>query len=92
MMRTQIYLDEAQSERLAERAAASGVTKSHLIREAIDAYLQSPQDEDLRLARFRAAVEAVAGIAPYLPAGRSYVETVRRHDARRQQALERRRE
>jgi hypothetical protein len=39
--RTQIYLDEEQDRRLARRARAEGVTKSRLIRRAIDAYLEA---------------------------------------------------
>jgi predicted transcriptional regulator len=40
MKRTQIYLDEDQNERLGRRARATGVTKSALIRAAIDAFLK----------------------------------------------------
>jgi hypothetical protein len=89
--RTQIYLDETQDRILAERASALGVTKSTLIRRAIDAYVHAPEDEALRVARFRAAVRAAAGSAPYLPPGRSYVQALRRADARRQEEIERRR-
>lgn len=39
MKRTQIYLDERQDDRLGARARSTGVTKSALIRAAIDAYL-----------------------------------------------------
>lgn len=89
--RTQIYLDDGQDGELARRAAAEGLTKSALIRRAIDAYLDRSEDEDLRLARFKAAVEAVAGIAPYLPEGRLYVEQLRALDERRHEEIERRR-
>lgn len=91
MKRTQIYLDEEQTERLDERASAGGATRSELIREAIDAYLAAPDDEATRLARFKAAVEATAGIAPYLARGESYVEELRGAGARRLSELERRR-
>jgi hypothetical protein len=40
--RTQIYLDEAQSRQLAERAGRRGTTTSHVIREAVDFYLAQP--------------------------------------------------
>ena len=40
MRRTQIYLDEEQDRRLQARANASGVTKSALIREAIEQFLK----------------------------------------------------
>lgn len=89
--RTQIYLDEGQDERLTSKAAAEGVTKSALIREAIEEFLGSGEDEALRLARLRSALAESAGIAPYLPEGARYVEEVRRADVRRQQELEARR-
>jgi len=91
MKRTQIYVDEEQDESLAQRAAAAGVTKSTLIRAAIDAYLKGPPDERLRLDRFRAAVRAAAGSAAYLPDGKSYVEALRAVDVRRQEEIELRR-
>lgn len=40
MRRTQIYLDEDQDRRLQARARADGITKSALIREAIDQFLK----------------------------------------------------
>jgi hypothetical protein len=90
--RTQIYLDAGQYEDLARRAAAEGLTTSALIRRAVDAYLDGDNgDEDLRLARFKAAVEAVAGAAPDLPKGSLYVERLRALDLRRQEEVERRR-
>jgi predicted DNA-binding protein len=91
MKRTQIYVDEEQDESLTKRAAAAGVTKSTLIREAIDAYLKGRPDERLRLDRFRSAVRAAAGSADYLPDGKSYVEALRAVDVRRQEEIERRR-
>ena len=89
--RTQIYIDDSQDERLARRAAAEGVTKSAVIRRAVDEYLDSETDEDLRLARFHAAVETVAGTAPDLPSGNLYVERLRAFDIAREQQIERRR-
>ncbi|HZA40172.1 MAG TPA: CopG family transcriptional regulator [Actinomycetota bacterium] len=91
MKRTQIYVEEEQDEALGKRAAATGVSKSTLIREAIDAYLTGSSDKGLRLDRFRAAVRAAAGSAPHLPDGESYVESLRAMDARRQEEIERRR-
>jgi len=44
--RTQIYLDDAQDRELAARAAASGTTKSAVIRHAVDAYLAQPEETD----------------------------------------------
>jgi predicted DNA-binding protein len=87
--RTQIYLDEEQDRRLAERARATGRTKSDLIREAVDRLLDEPVGEDEELARFRAAVDAAFGIAPYLEDGVAYVRKLRDIDRRRQERRER---
>ncbi len=89
--RTQIYLDEAQDDQLAQRAAAEGLTKSALIRRAVDNYLSNDGDNELRLARFKAAVDVVAGVAPDLPQGSLYVERLRALDVGRQAEIERRR-
>lgn len=89
--RTQIYLDDQQDDQLGRRAAAEGLTKSALIRRAVDEYLAGGDDAGLRLARFRAAVAAVAGTAPDLPEGSLYVERLRALDNRRQEEIERRR-
>lgn len=88
--RTQIYLDDDQTTRLDERAAINGATRSELIRRAIDAYLDQPdeRDEQVRLTRFKEAVEQVAGIAPYLT--HEYVEEMRAAGARKLDELERR--
>ena len=50
MLRTQIYLSEAERQGLQALALRSGRSQSALIREAIDAFLQQPQG---RLARLR---------------------------------------
>lgn len=89
--RTQVYLDEAQDGELARRAEAEGLTKSALIRRALDAYLNGTADDELQLRRFQAAVEAVAGVAPDLPKGSLYVERLRALDLQRQEEIERRR-
>lgn len=91
MKRTQIYLEEEQDAQLAKRAAAAGVTKSTLIRQALDDFLEGPSDEQSRRNRFLAAVEEVAANPLDLPAGAAYVEQVRAADIRRQQELDRRR-
>ena len=49
--RTQIYLEEEQSRRLAERARSTGRTRSTLIREAIDAYLGATDEGESELER-----------------------------------------
>ena len=89
--RTQIYLDERQDDDLAQRAAAEGLTKSALIRRAIDEYLDGDAGHELGLARFKAAVDAVAGAAPDLPQGALYVERLRALDVGRHEEIERRR-
>ena len=88
--RTQIYIDEEQDRRLAERARATGRTKSDLIREAVDRLLDEPLSEEEELARFRVAADAAFGIAPYLEDGATYVRKLRDIDRRRQERLERR--
>lgn len=89
--RTQIYLEDEQERKLSRRAGAAGVTKSTLIRQAVDAFLESPTNDAARLARFRAALDEVAGSPASLPDGRSYVEALRARDVRRQDEVERRR-
>jgi predicted DNA-binding protein len=89
--RTQIYLDEEQDRRLTERARATGRTKSDLIREAVDRLLDIPVSEQEELARFRAAVDAAFGIAPYLEDGVTYVRKLRDIDRRREERRERER-
>ncbi len=91
MKRTQIYLDEDHDRELARRAKATGVTKSALIRRAIDALLAAPDDDARRLARFRRAVDAVSGSLPDLPEGRVYVERLRHADLERQREIDSRR-
>jgi hypothetical protein len=87
MRRTQIYLDEEQATQLARRARARGTTASKMIREAIDEYLAGPDEGDAHLARFRAALEASFGVAPYLADGSEYVDELRRADAAREDEL-----
>jgi hypothetical protein len=89
--RTQIYLEESQDGRLAGRAAAAGVSKSTLIRTAIDEYLQKDDDEATRLESFRAAVHRASGVAPDLRPGAEYVQALRDNDRGRQERLEARR-
>jgi predicted transcriptional regulator len=86
--RTQIYLDEEQDRRLGEHALATGRTKSDLIREAVDRFLDTPLTEEEQLARFRAAAGAAFGIAPYLADGATYVRRLRDIDRRRAERLE----
>lgn len=82
--RTQIYLDEVQARQLADRARRRGTTASHVIREAVDAYLAEPESEDERvLQHYRAALEAAFGAAPGLPDGAAYVDEQRAADVER---------
>lgn len=91
MKRRQIYLDDAQTDELYRRARARGTTASKMIREAIDQYLAEPEQADEQQARFRSAVQASFGIAPYLPDGATYVEELRRGDLSRDEDLDERR-
>ncbi len=54
MLRTQIYLSEAERQGLQALALRSGRSQSALIREAIDAFLQQQQPQG-RLARLHQA-------------------------------------
>jgi len=85
--RTQIYLEEEQADRLSQLASVRGTTASMMIREAIDQYLAGPDDEAERLARFRTALDAAFGAAPYLPAGAEYVDGLRNADRAREREL-----
>lgn len=91
MRRTQIYLDEKQAERLARRARARGTTASKMIREAIDSYLAGPDDAAEHRARYRAALDASFGVAPYLVEGTQYVDELRNADRVRDDELRERR-
>lgn len=88
--RTQIYLDEEQADRLDERAAAGGTTRSGVIREAVDTYLARPGDDAARLAGFHDAVDEAFGTAPDLPPGEDYVRELRSIDRAREEELQRR--
>lgn len=90
MKRTQIYLEGDQDRRLTARARAAGTTKSTVIREAIERYLTTP-DEDARLAAFRDAIEAIESAPTAMPDGAAYVDTVRAADRTRDEEIERRR-
>jgi predicted transcriptional regulator len=84
MNRTQIYLDDGQTARLDERAAAEGTSRSMVIRRAVDVYLsQEERDAAAWQAQWKKAIEGTAGIASYLDEGAGYVEDIRREDAER---------
>lgn len=86
--RTQIYLNESQTAKLDERAAAEGTTRSTLIRRAIDAYLaQELLDAAAWRKQWREAVAKTAGIAPHLEDGLEYVENLRRGEAEQSKEL-----
>jgi hypothetical protein len=86
--RTQIYLDDEQTARLDHRAAAEGVTRSTVIRRAVDEFLiRDERDPAAWKARWQKAVRRTAGIAPYLPDGAAYVEGLRAADAKRLRGL-----
>ncbi len=89
MNRTQIYLDEVQTARLDERAAAEGTSRSMVIRRAVDVYLsQEDRDAAAWQAQWKAAIDQTAGIAPGLGEGADYVEDIRRVDAERLSQLD----
>jgi hypothetical protein len=90
--RTQIYLEVGQAVELARRAGHRGLTTSHVIREAIDDYLATPEDElRRRMDRYREALDSSFGVLPRLPRGGRYVDELRHRDARRARALDERR-
>ena len=83
--RTQIYLTEQQQRELERRAISSGRTKSDLIREALDAFLGLQLSKAEWQRRWREALDAIAGIAPYLSEGDAYAQELRHADVERQQ-------
>lgn len=90
MNRTQIYLDDGQTARLDQRAAAEGTSRSMLIRRAVDVYLsQEERDAAAWQAQWKQAIEGSAGIAPHLEEGAEYVEGLRNKDAERLSRFER---
>jgi predicted DNA-binding protein len=91
MKRTQIYLDLDQDRRLARRATAAGTTKSTLIREAIESYLSSADDDAGRLRQFQSALDAVERTPLTVEPGGEYVERLRTADEELREESERRR-
>jgi metal-responsive CopG/Arc/MetJ family transcriptional regulator len=79
--RTQVYLDDGQTARLDERAAAEGTSRSMLIRHAVDVYLSREDQATAWQEQWKKAVEGTSGIAPYLEGGAAYVEGIRSKDA-----------
>lgn len=79
MNRTQIYIDDDQTARLDQRAAVEGISRSMLIRSAVDVYLsQEERNAAAWQSQWRKAIYGTAGIAPYLEEGAEYVEALRR--------------
>ncbi|MBA2348978.1 MAG: ribbon-helix-helix protein, CopG family [Solirubrobacterales bacterium] len=90
MRRTQIYLGEEQEAQLEARSRATGVTKSAIIRDAVDAFFADDVTAaSSGLARMRAAVSEASGVADYLPHGAEYVDELRARDAARLDDLDR---
>ncbi|HVC08152.1 MAG TPA: CopG family transcriptional regulator [Solirubrobacterales bacterium] len=84
MKRTQIYLDDSQTSRLDEQASAEGVSRSTVIRRAVEEYLtHGEQDQATWRVLWSKALGDTAGIAPYLGDGESEVEELRDADADR---------
>lgn len=72
--RTQIYLSREQAEALDREARRRGTTRSHLIREAIEARYSPDRDAD----KVREALRATAGLWSDRPeTGEAYVERLR---------------
>lgn len=87
--RTQIYLDDAQDRALAARAAASGTTKSAVIRHAVDAYLAQPEDTDWKT-RIGDILEDLKGHPVHFEPdvdGAAYVDYYRAFDLDREKEL-----
>ena len=75
MERTQIYLSPAQTSALDREARRAGVSRSHLIREAIDKRYGLAADRE----RLRAAPRDTAGLwKDRTESGEAYVERIRK--------------
>jgi predicted DNA-binding protein len=73
--RTQIYLSSAQAAALDREAKRTGVTRSHLIREAIEERYGLAADRE----RLRAALRETAGLwKDRKETGEAYVERIRK--------------
>jgi hypothetical protein len=82
--RTQIYLDDSQASRLDAQASAEEVSRSTVIRRAVDEYLtHGEQDQATWRVLWSKALGDTAGIAPYLGDGESEVSSSRHVDADR---------
>ena len=76
--RTQIYLTEEEASALDREAQARGVTRSHLIREAIDVRYRTSRESQAQ--RLLAALEELGppwALRDDMPDGERYVERVR---------------
>ncbi|MDP9467406.1 MAG: ribbon-helix-helix domain-containing protein [Chloroflexota bacterium] len=77
MERTQIYLSSTQASALDREAKRTGVTRSHLIREAIEERYGLAADRE----RLRAALRETAGLwKDRKESGEAYVERMRKGD------------
>jgi predicted transcriptional regulator len=78
MERTQIYLTSDEASALDRIASERGVTRSHLIREAIDAAYVSPRESQRdRLLATLAEIGPPWSDRTDLPDGETYVERIR---------------
>lgn len=91
MKRTQIYLDERQDNRLEHLSAATGQTKSRIIREAVETYLAGEDIESRRLDRLKAVAVDLqrTPIQSFVEGGEAFVNAARRADERRADDLDR---
>ena len=83
MERTQIYLTEAQTHELDQRARQQGTTRSHLVREAIQAYLAPGRDPEA----FKVALDNVFGMWAHRDDIEEIRESMRAADRRRLKRL-----
>lgn len=77
MERTQIYLSAEEQEALDRRAEESGQTRSHVIHEAIAAYLQQPTPSQVEEALLASAGAWKNRKGPDAVDGATYVERLR---------------
>lgn len=73
MRRTQIYITEEQSAKIQELASRKGVSQAQVIRQMLDAGLETGDAE----AEARAAIVASSGILPDAPDWREWQASVR---------------
>ena len=87
MIRTQIYLSEAQQQRLGALARERRTTASALIREAVDGYLEQQLTPQERVDALRAFARRVPVTPSYVSDSAAFVDNLRAADADRLRSL-----